>query len=110
MEVLIAYSWPGNVRELENTIERAVILAKQEYITMVDLPVLEQRGKIAGELAESNPLTEARASLEKDFILQLLARYNWNITRAVKESGISRSQFYRLLTKYQIRRTDMQSV
>ncbi len=30
LTVLQAYSWPGNVRELENTIERAVVLAKTD--------------------------------------------------------------------------------
>src|SRR6185369_15565372 len=29
---LSAYSWPGNVRELENTLTRAVVLAKTDVI------------------------------------------------------------------------------
>jgi DNA-binding NtrC family response regulator/tetratricopeptide (TPR) repeat protein len=105
MELLLLHSWPGNVRELENTIERAVILAKQEYITPTDLPPV-LHDKDSEKLPESKPLLGAKATLEKDFVLQLLARFNWNVSRAVKASGISRSQFYRLLTKYQIRRTE----
>ena len=38
MEKIVAYSWPGNVRELENTIERAVVLSKNDIIDVVDLP------------------------------------------------------------------------
>ncbi|MEO0114746.1 MAG: sigma 54-interacting transcriptional regulator [candidate division WOR-3 bacterium] len=110
MDILLAYSWPGNVRELENTIERAVILAREEYITPADLAPL---GRILSEKAqatEAKPaletqLPKAKARLEKDYILRLLARYNWNVTQAVKASGISRSQFYRLLAKYQIQRS-----
>jgi DNA-binding NtrC family response regulator len=33
-----AYRWPGNVRELENVIERAVILADGDSITIRELP------------------------------------------------------------------------
>ncbi len=35
---LLEYSWPGNVRELENVVERAVILATGDHITLQDLP------------------------------------------------------------------------
>jgi DNA-binding NtrC family response regulator len=37
MEFLLAYRWPGNVRELKNAIERAVILARGDHITLQDL-------------------------------------------------------------------------
>jgi len=40
MNALETYKWPGNVRELENTIERAVILAQEESLTLHDLPEL----------------------------------------------------------------------
>jgi DNA-binding NtrC family response regulator/tetratricopeptide (TPR) repeat protein len=105
MELLLLHSWPGNVRELENTIERAVILTKQEYVTPTDLPPALQNENI-DKSPENKSLIGAKDTLEKDFILQLLVRFNWNVSRAVKASGISRSQFYRLLTKYQIRRIE----
>lgn len=38
MSLLLEYDWPGNVRELENTIERGVIMADQDYLTPDDLP------------------------------------------------------------------------
>ena len=38
MNILLEYHWPGNVRELENAIERAVIMADQDYLTPKDFP------------------------------------------------------------------------
>ncbi len=37
LEILLGYSWPGNVRELENTIERAIILSRQDFIIKDDI-------------------------------------------------------------------------
>lgn len=38
LEVLNRYSWPGNIRELENVIERAVVMAEGEHISLSELP------------------------------------------------------------------------
>ena len=38
LDRLRSYSWPGNVRELRNVIERAVILARGEWIEASHLP------------------------------------------------------------------------
>ncbi|MDR3152789.1 MAG: sigma 54-interacting transcriptional regulator [Deltaproteobacteria bacterium] len=38
MAQLCAYRWPGNIRELENLMERMVILADGEVLTVEDLP------------------------------------------------------------------------
>lgn len=38
LECLQQHSWPGNIRELENVIERAVVLAESEIISLDDLP------------------------------------------------------------------------
>ena len=37
MEQMLRYRWPGNVREMKNVIERAVVLARSEYIDHEDL-------------------------------------------------------------------------
>lgn len=39
MRCLMEYHWPGNVRELENVIERAILLASENVITLADLPL-----------------------------------------------------------------------
>jgi DNA-binding NtrC family response regulator len=38
MQRLLLYDWPGNVRELRNVLERALILADNRPVSVVDLP------------------------------------------------------------------------
>jgi two-component system response regulator AtoC len=72
---LVEYDWPGNVRELENAIERAVVLARGNPITMDHLPfdgsesevspkrLAARRTKLAEDAAE---LDDRRQELEDD--------------------------------------------
>ena len=39
MQVLSSYAWPGNVRELENVIERLLVTAPGDTVTVRDLPL-----------------------------------------------------------------------
>ena len=39
LQRLLAYSWPGNIRELENIIHRSVLLAKNDTLDDIQLPV-----------------------------------------------------------------------
>jgi len=39
LAALEAHAWPGNIRELENVMERAVVLADSDIITLEDLPL-----------------------------------------------------------------------
>ena len=41
MQFLLAYRWPGNVRELKNAVERAVILARGDEVTLQELRAFE---------------------------------------------------------------------
>ena len=84
---LLTYSWPGNVRELENVIERAVVLSTGPEIG-VDLlpdliagrssgfPVLEHRGDAS--------LFEIMEDCERQIILDMLEKCNWNQTDAAE--------------------------
>jgi DNA-binding NtrC family response regulator len=38
MAALVRWTWPGNVRELKNVVERGVVIARGDVITMDDLP------------------------------------------------------------------------
>ena len=54
---LIDYSWPGNVRELENTLERALLICNNKYLTEEDLgAVLDEKEEIIESQKESEPV------------------------------------------------------
>ncbi len=101
MGVLIHYSWPGNVRELIKTINRAVALTDGEYIELDAIP-----DEIKEEIfPDEFTLKETEAILKKKTITKALTLNNWNITRTAQTLNISRRHLYRLLKKYNIKKT-----
>jgi len=93
-EFLLSYDWPGNVRELENSIERAVILARDSLIT-------------AGDLPHENMLAARSASIEKDLrevekghILNVLREADGNYSKAARILGISRMTLYKKVRQW----------
>lgn len=94
LKKLTRYDWPGNVRELRNVIERAMVVSTGEKITADDL-LIE---------AEARPVK--LTDLEKSTIVELLQRYDGNITAAAKSLGIARTTLYRKMRKYGISETN----
>ena len=53
---LIDYSWPGNVRELENTLERALLICNDKFLTEKDLgAVLDEKEEVIESQKEPEP-------------------------------------------------------
>lgn len=104
--LIMEYSWPGNVRQLESAIERALLLAEGDEVTVEDLPV-EIRSAAQTEGAGGFKLPPEGISfeeLEKSMIIQAMEQTGWNITRAAKLLGLSfRTMQYRL-DKFGIKR------
>jgi len=95
MEKLLEYSWPGNVRELDHTVERAVIMCRDEEIQLGNLGLQLPGRSRAVNLADMS-LEEAEALL----ISKALARYAGNISQAAEVLGLSRGTFYRRMEKH----------
>ena len=104
MDLLVHYHWPGNVRELENSIERAVILCRGDYVDAECLPGAMQRSR--GDEAESAEIgVRAGYSLEeveKELILKTLEQTGENRTEAAKILGISRQTLQNRLRDYRM--------
>ncbi|MBK7600845.1 MAG: sigma-54-dependent Fis family transcriptional regulator [Acidobacteria bacterium] len=105
-KMILEYAWPGNVRQLESAIERALLLAEGDEITIEDLPV-EIRSAAQSEGAGGFKLPPEGISfedLERSLIIQAMEQTGWNITRASKLLGLSfRTMQYRL-DKFGIKR------
>ncbi|MBP7494495.1 MAG: sigma 54-interacting transcriptional regulator [Spirochaetales bacterium] len=103
MEILLSYAWPGNVRELENTVERAVVIARDEYITPQDLLLpIDNKSQIENYTGE--PFKEALLAFKKSFITHALQRCNWSQTEAAKALGIQRTYLSKLIKELEITR------
>jgi len=128
MEALEAYPWPGNVRELQNYIERAVVLADGDELTLellpdtvqpdgpravgrgrrVDLETLShevvQEGLASASATEDNLHTKIVSRVERELIAQVMAACNNVQTKAANRLGINRNTLHKKLKEYELDR------
>ncbi|MGH8092952.1 MAG: sigma-54-dependent transcriptional regulator [Chthoniobacterales bacterium] len=103
---LLEYDWPGNVRELQNAMEYAVVLARQDQVTVKELPA-EVRLPAALQKTErganSTPgLVRSLHEMERNAILDALAQCHGNKKKAAALLGIQRPTLYNKMKRYQI--------
>jgi two-component system nitrogen regulation response regulator NtrX len=117
------HAWPGNVRELHNVVERLLIMASGDVITLTDvafigdgfggspppggdgLPGLAPppgNGGRPGAGGATVPLADARERFERDYILQVLAAHQGNISRTADALGVERSNLYKKMRGFGI--------
>jgi two-component system response regulator AtoC len=118
LDCLQRYGWPGNVRELRNAIERAAVLCTGDSVEVEHLPVECVLRSLPPPAAGDEPLEEpsprstttrdelrhAARSLERERILQALARCAGNQSAAARVLGISRRTLVARLAEYRIPR------
>ncbi len=108
-DLLLAYRWPGNVRELRNCVERMVVMARGDRLTLKDVPA-DIRNAVAQALHEPGPDTDAPAAArtldidanERELIVRALQQTGGNRTEAARFLGISRRTLHRKLHTYHL--------
>jgi DNA-binding NtrC family response regulator len=104
MNRLRRHSWPGNVRELRNTIERACLLARGEYINLDD--ALHEEPTPSLGIRTDLPFKEAKGQLvemfEREYIEDLMRRHRMNLSAAAREAQIDRKHLRELIRKYDL--------
>jgi DNA-binding NtrC family response regulator len=76
-DMLLQYHWPGNIRELENTIQRNIVLAKDNVINSIEMP--NPKMTIVNAQGGINRF-KTMIENERDHILAVLESCNWKIS------------------------------
>ena len=105
--LLASGDWDGNVRELRNVIERACILADEDFITERELAVSMPRPALRTPASSGDAERSAQAvadkdllvTVERDHIQRALVRAGGNKKAAAKMLGLSRRALYRRLER-----------
>jgi DNA-binding NtrC family response regulator len=100
---LLKHNWPGNVRELENTIERGVVLARNERITLDDLLIDAGSDSVVNETdGGTGDLQSFLDQAAAERIRAVLTEVHGARLEAARRLGIDRTTLYRLIRKYQL--------
>jgi two-component system response regulator GlrR len=97
MEMLVSASWPGNVRQLMNVIERCVALSTAPLISAIAVYDAMHR-----EEEQLVSFEDARKSFERDYLVRVLKITGGNVTQAARLAKRNRTEFYKLLQRYQL--------
>ena len=115
IEAMRKLPWRGNVRELRNVVERLLIMTPRETVRAADLPAglglplsaeagtSGSAGPIATSI-DSATLQAFKDAAERSFIVQKLRENDWNVAATAKAIDTPRSNLYKKLETYGIRR------
>jgi PAS domain S-box-containing protein len=100
LRALVGYDFPGNFQELKNVIQYAHTLCKERMISPQDLP----QGIFAAQEQPSSRPAKAEnggriGDVEREVILSVLERNQWNRKEAAQELGIDRTTLWRKMRK-----------
>jgi two-component system response regulator AtoC len=101
MAKLLDHDWPGNVRELENTVERAVIMARGGIIAAdhVTFPGQEARRSldVTQAIADGMSIEVFLKDMESRYLREALRQAGENLTVAADLAGLDAKSFRRRL-------------
>ena len=99
LNILKTYDWPGNIRQLKNCIRSMVVMSDSEKLDVKDIPAeIYQVRQLAGQVKGGVSLGD----LEKQAIIDTLAKTQNNREKAAKLLGIGERTLYRKIKEYNI--------
>jgi len=100
ISALQRYNWPGNVRELQNVVERGVLLGKDNIVGVDDLPpqVSAAMG-VSVQSTTGQTLKEALEGPERQIILEVLEKHNWNRHETAEALGVNPTTLYKKMKR-----------
>ncbi len=119
LAALVEYPWPGNVRELRNAVQRAYVMAQDEFVDEAWLPTVQSVGLASGWGAIDSaapararapapdavpsitlPIGSSVAEAERALMLATLRHFNHHKERTAAALGISLKTLYNRLKEY----------
>src|SRR4051812_3792113 len=95
---ILSYNWPGNVRELKNAVERAVIMARGDKITLNDVMPRHLRTAAEGGGAVTIPAGSSLSDARRRMFLQTLSSTGGDLSRSAKLLGVREDEVRQELT------------
>jgi transcriptional regulator with PAS, ATPase and Fis domain len=100
-KILLRHQWPGNVRELRNALERAAILCEGGLIGAQHLSLHVER-TVPASTTDLN-------AVERQTIEHVMRDTGWNKSNAARRLGLSRTQLYVRLRRYNLENPPLSS-
>lgn len=95
LDMLAAADWPGNIRQLLNVLEQCCALC-----TTATIPATLVLRALRDKPADIQPLAEARATFERDYLINLLKLTHGQVSEVARLAGRNRTEVYRLLQRH----------
>ena len=102
--ILTGYDWPGNIRQLRNCIRTMVVMCDRQQLDIRDIPpeIHQPRQLAPGSRPSADLAGLSLDELEKQAIIDTLAKTNNNREQAAKILGIGERTLYRKIKEYNL--------
>jgi two-component system response regulator GlrR len=97
LEALATAAWPGNVRQLYNVVEQSCALTATP---LIPLGLVQRALRVPA--MEALSYADAKQRFERNYLVQLLKLTEGNVADAARIAERNRTEFYRLLQKYDL--------
>jgi two-component system response regulator HydG len=102
MTILAGYDWPGNIRQLRNCIRTMVVMCDRQELDVVDIPAEIHQVRQLSDGGSAGLGGVSLNELEKQAIVETLAKTKGNREKAAKILGIGERTLYRKIKEYNL--------